>query len=93
MMGGWGNMMGGWGYGGYGSGGYGMMGMAGIGMHLIFGIGIILLGIYLFRRNAAHVHNGAIGRHSAMDILRERYARGEIDSEEFQSRKRDLESK
>ncbi|MCB8814304.1 SHOCT domain-containing protein [Desulfosporosinus shakirovi] len=90
MMGGWGNMMGGWGYSGYGSGGYGMMGMAGIGMNLIFGIGIILLGIYLFRRNASHV---ATGKHSAMDILRERYARGEIDSEEFQGRKQDLESK
>lgn len=93
MMGGWGNMMGGWGYGGYGSGGYGMLGMMGIGMHLIFWIGIILLAVYLFRRNASQVHNMALGKNTAMDILRERYARGEIDSEEFQSRKRDLESK
>jgi len=93
MMGGWGNMMGGWGYGGYGSAGYGMMGIAGIGMHLLFGIGIIILGIYLFRRNASCVHNGGTGKHTAMDILRERYARGEIDSAEYQSRKRDLESK
>ena len=82
-------MMGGWGYGGYGSGGYGMMG---IGM-IIFWIGIILLGIYLFRRNAPHIHSGGQGKHSSMDILRERYARGEIDSAEYQSRKRDLESK
>ena len=87
MMGGWGNMMGGWGYGGYGSGGYGMMG---IGM-LIFWIGVILLGIYLFRRNASHVHTGSLGKHSGMDILLERYARGEIDSAEYQSRKQDLE--
>lgn len=86
-------MMGGWGYGGYGSGGYGMMGMAGIGMHLILGIGIILLVIYLFRRNAPHVQTGGLGKHSGIDILRERYARGEIDSAEYQSRKRDLESK
>jgi len=93
-MGGWGNMMNGWGYGGYGSGGYGMMGIAGMGMHLIFWIGAILLVIYLFRRNASHVHNTSIGKNNAaMDILRERYARGEIDSEEYQSRKRDLESK
>ncbi|MHB8077120.1 SHOCT domain-containing protein [Desulfosporosinus fructosivorans] len=89
MMGGWGNMMGSWGYGGYGSGGYGMMG---IGM-LIFWIGIILLGIYLFRRNASHVQVGGLGlgQYSGMDILRERYARGEIDSAEYQSRKQDLE--
>jgi len=87
MMGGWGNMMGGWGYGGYGSGGYGMMG---IGM-LIFWIGVILLGIYLFRRNASHVHTGSLGKHSGMDILRNRFAHGEIDSAEYQSRKQDLE--
>ena len=71
MMGGWGNMMGGSGFGGYGSGGYGMMGMAGIGMHLIFGIGIILLAIYLFRRKASHVYAGGLGKHRGMDILRE----------------------
>lgn len=91
MMGGWGNMMGGWGYGGYGSGGYGWMGMMGMVMPLILGIGIILLGIYIFRRSASQVHIGTIGEHSGMDILRERYARGEIDSVEYQSRKKDLE--
>ena len=93
MMGGWGNMMGGLGNGGYGHGGYGMMGMAGIGMHLILGIGIILLAIYLFRSSASHVHSGGLVKHSGMDILRERYARGEIDSAEFLNRKQDLEAK
>ena len=93
MMGGWGNMMGGWGHGGYGSSGYGMMGMAGLGMHLILGLGIILLVIYLFRRNVSRVQTGVSSKYSGMDILRERYARGEIDSTEYQSRKKDLESK
>lgn len=96
MMGGWGNMMGGWGnsgYGGYGHGGYGMMGMAGIGMHLILGIGIVLLVIYIFRRKALQVHTTGLVKYSGMDILRERYARGEIDSAEYQSRKLDLEGK
>ena len=91
MMGGWGNMMGGWGYGGYSSGGYGWMGM--MGMHLIFVIGIILLGIYILRRNTSQMHTKSIGDHSGMDILRERYARGEIDSAEYQSRKLDLEGR
>ena len=91
MMGSWGNMMNGWGHGGYGVGGYGMMGMAGIGMHLILAIGIIILGIYIFRRNASQVHSSAIRKDTAMDILRERYARGEINSEEYQIRKQDLE--
>ena len=88
-MGGWGNMMGGWGNGGYG-GGYGWMGMM---MPLIFGIGIILVCIYIFRRSASQVRTGALGKHSVMDILRERYARGEIDSVDYQSRKQDLEGK
>lgn len=89
MMGGWGNMMGGWGYGGYGGGGYGLMG---IGM-IIFWIGIIAVGIYLFRRNGSRIPTGGLSKNSAMDILRERYARGEIDSAEYQSRKQDLEGK
>lgn len=93
MMGNWGNMMNGWGYGVYGGGGYGIMGIAVIGMHLIFWIGIIILGIYLFRRKTSLVHTGGQSSHSGMDILRERYARGEIDSAEFQSRKQDLEGK
>lgn len=95
-MGGWGNMMGGWGQGGYGyggCGGYGWMGIAGIGFHLLFGIGIILLGIYIFRRSTSRVKTGGLEKHSGMDILRERYARGEIDSAEYQSRKQDLEGK
>lgn len=85
-------MMGGYGYGGYGGfgGGYGM----GMIMPIIFVIGIILLGIYLFRRNSSHVHTNGLGKqNSGLDILRERYARGEIDSVEYQSRKQDLESR
>lgn len=94
MMGQWGNMMGGWGNGGYGyggyGGGYGWMGM----MPLIFGVGIVLLIIYLFRRNSIKVYSNGPSRHnSGLDILRERYARGEIDTAEYQSRKQDLESR
>jgi putative membrane protein len=90
MMGGWGN---GYGYGGYGSGGYGMMGAMGFVIPLILLIGIILLGFYVARRYTSQVHTGTMGKHSGMDILRERYARGEIDSVEYQSRKQDLEGK
>jgi len=90
MMNGWGNMMGGW---GTGYGGYGMMGRMGIFMPLIFCIGIILIGIYLFRHSTSRVHTGTMGKHSAIDILRDRYAHGEIDSEEYQGRKSDLEGK
>ncbi len=37
------------------------------------------------------MRDGKSSPQSAVDILRERYARGEIDREEFQQRKRDLE--
>ena len=87
MMSGWGNG----GYGGYGAGGYSMMGII---MLLILCIGMILLVMYLFRRNSSQVHTNGLGkRDSGLDILHERYARGEIDSTEYQSRKQDLKGK
>jgi putative membrane protein len=96
MMGQWGNMMNGWGngygFGGYG-GGYGI-GMMGFMMPLIFGIAIIFLAVFLFRRNSSRLNVGEFNRYNrGLDILRERYARGEIDSAEYQSRKHDLESR
>ncbi len=66
------------------------MGMMGIIMPLIF-IGIVLLCIYLFRRSSSQVHPGLGKQNSGLDILRERYASGEIGSAEYQSRKQDLE--
>ena len=89
MMGSWGNMMGGW-----GNGGYGWMGVMGTVMPLIFIFGIILLGIYWFRRNSSQVQTNSFGmQNTGLDILRERYARGEIDFTEYQNRKHDLEGK
>jgi putative membrane protein len=74
-------MMGNWGNGSYG-GGYGWMGII---LPMIIGIGIILLVYFLFKRNSS--------QNSELDILRKRYAHGEIDSTEYMSRKLDLEGK
>ena len=76
----WGHMDGyGWGWGGMG-----------LGMLLFWGLliaGIVML-VKCFRGS------GACGKRerekSALDILKERYARGEIGREEFEQKKRDL---
>jgi putative membrane protein len=79
---GYGNMM--WG------GGFGLIGGL---MMLLFWGGIIAL-IYFVVRSFSDRPSGGGGRTStdAMNILRDRFARGEIDAEEFETRKRALES-
>lgn len=63
-------------------------------MMVIFWGGLILLIVLLVRwlggpgAPSTGAHQGA--EQSALEILKKRYARGEIDKEEFQQRKRDL---
>lgn len=83
----WGNMMG-WGaYGGYG-GGWEIFGA----VHMLLWWVLIILGIVVLVRwlfgAGTGAHRSAEDR--ALAILRERYARGEIDKTEFDARKRDL---
>lgn len=64
---------------------------------LIFWVCIIAGIIWLFRSGRAqgghgmccHGDNGH-GHSSALDILKERYARGEINKDEFDAKKKDL---
>ena len=91
-------MMGWWGYGpGYNAGyglnnGYWWTGLIGMAVQLIFWIALILIGVYFFRRLGPRVSSGSFVRNDAsLDILRERYARGEIDSEEYERRKQNLQ--
>lgn len=75
-------MMGGWG-----------MGWFGMIFMLLFWILVIVGLIFLIRwliqttRKGADAHNGGS---RALNILKERYARGEINKEEFEEKKRDL---
>ena len=82
----WGNMMGyGWG------GGFGFVFM------LVFW-GLIIWGIFALVRGATghgccgrgHGEQGR-GEKTPLDILKERYAKGEINKEEFDAKKKDLE--
>ena len=70
-------------------GGYGFgFGIPGIGMWIIWIlliVAIVWAVKLLFDRNAPRG-----GGKSALEILQERYARGEIDRDEYESKRRDL---
>jgi putative membrane protein len=87
---------GGSGYGGWGMGpgmhwGYGG-GWFGMGFMALFWVAVIVGIVFLIR----WMVSGNIGQHgsppgdSALDILKKRYARGEINKEEFEDKKKDL---
>ncbi len=85
---------------GYGEGGWfgpgmmgwGMWGLGWIFMLFFWGLVIVAL-IFLIRRLAGFSRSRPSSEKphdSALEILRQRYARGEIDKEEFDQKKRDL---
>jgi len=69
---------------------YGLVGLGGGFMMLLFWIlviiGIVALVRYIFRNNAKSGSSG-----SALDILKERYAKGEIEKDEFEEKKKGLQ--
>jgi len=81
---------------GFGSG----LGMTGFGMGFGGLAGLLVLallvvgGVYLFRaldhKDATHSHTRTTREDGALQLLRERYARGEIDHDEYQRRKEGL---
>jgi len=83
-----------------GTGGYGHMwdgGWLGMGFGMIgtllfwvlIILGIVALGKWLA---GAQTSAGALPAKTALDIVKERYARGEIGKDEFEQKKRDLSS-
>lgn len=75
-------------------GGYGMTGGFGFGwiFMILWGmliiVGITVLVKWMSTPSAADGRSGGEGK--ALNILKERYARGEIDEQEFQKKKHDL---
>lgn len=68
---------------------YGVHGW-GMGLWWIIGIVIVVIIIWVvFKGLNQSSTNQGIGK-SALDILKERYASGEIDKQEFEERKKDL---
>lgn len=75
--------------------GYGPWGMGGVLMGIFMGLFWIVLVIGVAAIVWAVLHKGAGGAGraesgTALRILEERYARGEIDKEEFEQKRRDL---
>jgi putative membrane protein len=63
----------------------------GFGMLLFWGLVIVVL-IILFRNFREPQNNPpSVPEKSALDILNERYARGEISREEYEQKKRDIQ--
>lgn len=81
---GWGHMAD-WGWG---------WGIAGMLMMVVFWGAVLLFLFYAFRSVTARDERSTTNRHSdedrALTVLRERYARGDIDREEFEARRRVL---
>ncbi|HUW37827.1 MAG TPA: SHOCT domain-containing protein [Rhodocyclaceae bacterium] len=79
-----------WGYMGHYGGGWGGMGLGMIGMALFW----ILLIVGIVALVKGGWGPGAAGgrrqEKTALDVLKERYARGEIEKTEFEQKKRDL---
>lgn len=74
--------------------GWGWGGMAfGTLMMLVFLAGVVVLAVLLVRwlgGGAVHGHDAPPARRTALEILQERFAKGEIDKQEYEERKRVL---
>ena len=78
-----------WGDLGWGSGwGWGMIGA----MHMVLWWVLIILGIAVLAKwlISSGARDGRSTGGNALEILKERYARGEIGKDEFEQKKRDL---
>ena len=68
---------------------YGMMGGGYWILGLIFWI-LVIIGLALLIKYLLEGSRGKRGEESALEILKKKYARGEISKEEFEEKKKDL---
>lgn len=70
----------------YGMGGFGMLMMLGLLVLIIMAVVFLMRGF----SHSQHRHGNAESNSRPIDILNERYARGDIDHDEYEERKRRL---
>lgn len=76
--------------------GPGMAPFGGMGIFMFLWIPFVIVGVFLLIRLAGRPHRWdrrghGMGSARALDILKERYARGEIDAETYQRMKEELQ--
>lgn len=76
-------MMNGWGMGWFG-------GIFMLVFWVLIIVGLIFLIKWLVQNTKTGAHSSSSSPSSALDILKERYARGDIDKQEFEEKKKDL---
>ncbi len=79
----------GWGHGPWMMGGYGGGWFGGIFM-IVFWIIVVIGIVFLIRWLVQSTRGGSGSAESALDILKRRYAAGEINKKEFEQKKKDL---
>jgi len=62
----------------------------GMGWGWIIGLILLIAVIWFIARTVNQNNQSALSNKTPLEILKERYARGEIDKEEFEERKKDL---
>ncbi len=68
-------------------------GLGGSLVMIIFWSAVILLVVWLLKQAAGTAGNESSKTPSALETLKERYAKGEIGKEEFEQKKTDLQAK